>query len=429
MIITFIIVSLILNFDGSLRPPRDPIPGFTRYPVTSHDSDKIASCSAAILIEPDEYFERADRYSRCYHVYDARVLAVGGKLLQLTPGMTSADAEYDGLLLGLEELSSYLSKDENVNERILNDVDPVLVIRGDCKAIIDQFNERSTPRKLELKYNIAMDRIRSIQDLYFTRGNKTDSQQCTKLLSLRFEHIPRENNRLCDAICNLSINQKQRYSAESIYDFIRMGEAQASEESSNREIMRPKSKRKPTRNKHFQEAFDRICNTDSSLKLCHSSQLALACELAIAAIHQSDFTVLSRLADFFMVMSRRWSRIYYFKDKHTRDVEKALLGVSRSCRTLSRQCVKASTDSFTDRGDEVIVELRSLLAFFTNSNTHDGMDYRDRSQYPFVDLPRLYDEIDDEYCRGILQKWDLLASADVKRGALGLEFGLWLHLN
>ena len=426
MVITFSILCLVLYFDGSLRPPRDPIPGFTRYTASSQDMDKIASCSAAILMEPNESFDRAEGHSRNNNVHNGQVVAIGGQLLHLTPGMTSADAEYDGLLLGLEELCFYLSKDENVNARMFNSVDHVLTIRGDCKAIIDQFNGRSTPRKLELKYNIAKDRIRSIKDMHFTRANKEDSPQCTKLLSVSFEHIQRDNNHLCDAICNLSVNQWQRYSVASIYDSIRIGEAQAPDETCN---PASKSKRNPTNNPHFRKAFGGICNIDSSLKLCHSSQLALACELAVAAIQQRDFTILVELADFFLVMSRRWTRIYYFKDQNTRGVEKSLLDVRRSCKALARQYVNESNDSYADGGGNVIVILRSLLEFFTNSNTHDEMDGRDRVQFPFVDISRMHDEIDDKYCRGILQNWDLSASAAMKRDPNVLEFGHWIHMD
>ncbi|KAL7489567.1 hypothetical protein ACHAW6_015234 [Cyclotella cf. meneghiniana] len=426
MVITVSILSLVLYFDGSLRPPRDPIPGFTRHTASFQDIDKIASCSAAILIEPHKSFDGGGGYSRNSDVCNARVLAVGGKLLQLTPGMTSADAEYDGLLLGLEQLYSYLSNDENLNARMFNSVDPLLIIRGDCKAIIDQFNGRSTPRKLDLKYNIAKRRIRSIKDLHFTRANKEDSPQCTKMLSISFEHIQRDNNDLCDAICNLSVNQWQRYSVASIYDSVRMGEAQASLETGN---PASKSKRKPTNNPHFRKAFGDICNVDSSLKLCHSSQLALACELAMAAIQQRDFTILVELADFFLIMSRRWTRIYYFKDQNTRDVEKSLFDVSRSCKALARQCMNASKDSYTDRGENVIVILLSLVKFFTNSNTHNQFDGRERVQFPFIDISRMYDEIDDNYRRRILQRWNLSASAAVKRDPNILEFGLWIQID
>ena len=54
-------LSIVLRFDGSLRPPIDSVPGFTYAPITFdgdasrplEGSDRFASCSAAVSIVDD----------------------------------------------------------------------------------------------------------------------------------------------------------------------------------------------------------------------------------------------------------------------------------------------------------------------------------------------------------------------------------------
>jgi len=140
------IVSLVLHFDGSLRPPRDS--GFP-----THGLGRMASCGAALYGD------------------DHTLLTLGGKSLDIVPGITSADVEYDGLLFGLNH---YL------DER--KDDDITLSVRGDCKAIIDQLNGNAVPRKLQPKHETALNLLERIE-------------------KVAFEHVPREENKLCDAIC------------------------------------------------------------------------------------------------------------------------------------------------------------------------------------------------------------------------------------
>lgn len=140
-------VLLVLQFDGSLRPPRDP--GFPTQKL-----GRLASCSAALL-------------------KDDRIVAVGGRTLPLFPGMTSADAEFEGLLMGLE----FLCSDNRCDEE-------KLVVQGDCKVVIDLMNQQARPRKLESKYDAAV--------------------KCLGRLGVHdidFQHIMRESNGLCDSVC------------------------------------------------------------------------------------------------------------------------------------------------------------------------------------------------------------------------------------
>lgn len=150
------LVLLILRFDGSLRPPRDP--GFPTEKLS-----RLASSAAAIIRD------------------DSSIIAVGGKTIPLYPGITSADVEFEGLLMGLD----YLSTEFKENERR----DEVLTIEGDCKAVIDQMNGIAKARKLATKYQAA-NSFR--KQLGFTEIN--------------FCHIPRRMNTLCDSVCEEVIN-------------------------------------------------------------------------------------------------------------------------------------------------------------------------------------------------------------------------------
>jgi hypothetical protein len=94
---------ILLHFDGSFRPPRDPIPGFTysrdvfdNAPLYNN-SEKLASCSSSISILSSPC---------CSGVGDKKEtrIAIGGRYLPNHIEMSSAMAEYEGLLLGLDWL-------------------------------------------------------------------------------------------------------------------------------------------------------------------------------------------------------------------------------------------------------------------------------------------------------------------------------------
>eukprot|EP00956_Cyclotella_meneghiniana_P032199 scaffold87397_cov70-Cyclotella_meneghiniana.AAC.10 len=397
----FSILSLVLNFDGSLRPPRDPIPGFTRYTPKSVNIDKMASCSSAIFTDDDTLH------------------SMGGKMLNLVPGMTSADSEYEGLLMGLDKLRAYLSEEQHLNS-FLSNPEPTLTVRGDCKVIVDQFQGKSVPRKMETKYNLAIEKLRFIQNLCSAHPAST------KKLSVRFQHIPRDDNHLCDAICRLLVNQKQRSSVTSVYDSIQMGAATIPEKTSRPVKMNSKKKKRSTNNTHFQKALDGIISsTELDVQLCHSSQLALACELSFAAMQQKDVIVLGELADFFLLMSRRWGRIYYYEDTNSWEVKNALADVSMVCKDLA---TKFSTREGYNEEDDIITDnvkemLQRLSNFFTNNNDMESVNGGVES--PFMDVSELVDEIDNEGWKEV-QQWDLLATDAIKRDVTTLESGVWL---
>ena len=150
------IIGLVLYFDGSLRPPRDK--GFLTQRLA-----RMASCGAAVFSD------------------DGTLLALGGKSVSLTPDITSADVEYEGLLFGLEWL--YRQWD-----------DKQLIVRGDCKAVIDQLIGRAAPRKLLSKHDAAMELLGRIGEH----------------ATVAYEHVLRKENTLCDAICERVMNIKEQ---------------------------------------------------------------------------------------------------------------------------------------------------------------------------------------------------------------------------
>ena len=337
-------------------------------------------------------------------------------MLPLIPGMTSADAEYEGLLMGLDKLRVYLSEEQNMNNFVSN---PVLTVKGDCKVIVDQFQGKSAPRKMEMKYNLAMEKIRRIQKMCLAQLTTND-----KKLSVRFQHIPRDENHLCDAICRLLVNQKQRSSVASIYELIKLGKEEAPIQSSR--PMKKKTKKKAvTKNIHFQKALDGIISsTELDLQLCHSSQLALACELTSAAISQKDAIVLDEMADFFLLMSRRWGRIYYYEDTNSWEIKNSLADLSAKCKEMSDYYMTRVGQEDEDAANQdVVTVLQTLFEFFTNNNDMEGTNGGVES--PFMDVSELVDEIDNDGWKEV-QQWDLLASDAIRRDVTTLESGVWL---
>lgn len=117
LIVTFIECScLILHFDGSF-----------------HKYSGVASCAAAIFLDDG-----------------TTLVGLGGSQIESSSLVTtSAEIEYEGLILGLRWLLLLHSPHQSVK------VMQSLTIRGDCLTIINQLRGTSRPRKLESKYKEA----------------------------------------------------------------------------------------------------------------------------------------------------------------------------------------------------------------------------------------------------------------------------------
>lgn len=172
---------VILDFDGSLRPPRDH--GFPTIPA------KIATGSASISIG-----KGIDQSSQLWPV------AVGSGWFHSERDRTSAHAEYLALLLGLEYLNNltnldglcpwHFNKNDDADD-YGDECSSLLVIRGDCKVVIDQMNGKSIPRKVQILHSRVVDLLCQLK---------------TKFVTIKAKHVPRTDNALCDGLCITLMN-------------------------------------------------------------------------------------------------------------------------------------------------------------------------------------------------------------------------------
>jgi hypothetical protein len=129
----------------------------------------------------------------------ARVISADGPDV-----MTSAHAEYEGLLLGLEWLSS--------QQPSLSSSFETLTIRGDCKSVLDQLHNpftkempRSHPRVLQTQYRRAMTYLTLVLSSSTTTTTTifepAQLREVPALKRLVVEHVPRTSNTLCHNLC------------------------------------------------------------------------------------------------------------------------------------------------------------------------------------------------------------------------------------
>ena len=391
---------IILQSDGSLRPPRDPQPGFTYSSNVIGSgildgSEKLASCGASISLS-----DGGDD--------DEKLIALCSKYIPNEISMTSADTEYDGLLLGLDYLINELSSHQSIFYELMgNTNDTKLIIRGDCKAVIDQINYKSIPRKMESKYNLAMEKINSIKELYSTyhQNNDVSVSNANGVLSVCLEHISRENNTLCDAICKIVINKKQAEIVTSIIDLIELGEEEYSKKNvkDSIKLKHIKKKRKKqiilSKSEYFQQSFDNICNNP---QLCHSSRLALACKLAKLSIQYKDTSILDGMSNFFMNMSRRLNKFYFAEDNEDNDM------IRDTLRRASILCKKLSTGNTGFGDNEACHAVGSIFKFCVGSKSSDEKDEEDMNAAildSYTDISELISSVEIESYRNELILW------------------------
>lgn len=176
-----------LQFDGSHRPPRDH-----SFPTSS--LSLIGTASACLsLVQPNIHDSHEGDNNHA-----TSTLWLGGKAMLPGTVSNSAEAEYEGLLLGLGKTVNLL-QDGQLFPTITTattTTKTLLVIEGDCKTVIDQLRESSRPRKLKSHYRRAQTYLDQIiqNDFGVT-------------FQLQLNHIPRAENRLCDGICNVIRSQ------------------------------------------------------------------------------------------------------------------------------------------------------------------------------------------------------------------------------
>ena len=181
---SFLSISLVLYFDGSLRIPKDPNKDIIPTHVSSALSP-LATCSTSVM-----------------HERNNSIVALGGSNIPYDGMITSADIEYEGLILGLNCLLQMCeSKDASVQN------DSKVVIRGDCKTVIDQMNGVSMPRKQKIYYNKA---------LLITSKLESEYE-----LTFCFQHVTRDLNELCDGMCKVILHHFLRCATENVLNSIR----------------------------------------------------------------------------------------------------------------------------------------------------------------------------------------------------------------
>ena len=269
--------AIVLRFDGSLRT--NPSSG----------GAIAASCSAAVL-----------------HNDDREILALGGRSLStdVVPAITSGEAEYGGLILGLEYVSKDLLQDHADNDNtigieqlwhqeiighyddVVKPAAPTLTIRGDCKTIIDHCQGFAVPRKLKPKYDVVTQKIEGVQNyVRETLGRE---------LQLSFEHVKRENNELCDAMCKLITTRSEEDVVSNIEKGI--GEASLVAASSIATLPKAAKNRRKYRESPFAHLLNQISGASNGI-LSTPIRLALYKHLARAALESDDVVALRLLGE------------------------------------------------------------------------------------------------------------------------------------
>lgn len=167
---------IVVRFDGSMRlsPP--------------DGTRRVATAAATVASSTDD--KASD------------IFLIGGQHLDTNDYKTSGEAEFGGLILGLQGL--LLAHNEKRLAPLLQrddaQVGDCIEVQGDCKTAIQQMQGRSRSRKLGHLSDKAYQLMEEIP------------------YKLQFEHIPREENVLCDGICTRLVLSRQERTIESVCD-------------------------------------------------------------------------------------------------------------------------------------------------------------------------------------------------------------------
>jgi len=196
--------AFLLRFDGSLRSPLDP--GFPS--VSTHR--QYAACSACLWKvdsngngNPQEHplFVGGRRLATVSPADDGKTGKGPGlnresdRIIQ-----TSGQAEYEGLLLGLEQVSQVFT-----STKVGKADETTLTIQGDCKTVLEQLRGRSNARKMERYATTALTMLKKLQD-------------CSTIV---VEHIPRKRNLLCDRLAGKIVQEQQNVNLQEAWDVLR----------------------------------------------------------------------------------------------------------------------------------------------------------------------------------------------------------------
>lgn len=260
---------VVLEFDGSFRPPRDP--GYPTIP------SKIAACSASIstCISIDGTTQKIHDDTPRHPV------AVGCHWLPFDHELTSSHAEYGGLLLGLE----FLNGVKTLPELIFLEGDEskrTLVIRGDCKAVIDQLSGRSIPRKVESLHNKAQGLLDQLE---------------TKFDNIEAIHIPREDNVLCDSLCSNLMNVIEWKELASLMKDLEKSWANCIHDCAGTVSQASSNQEKEAQDMNVDYLFSRYLKSEFRCRIKYSWRPALYQAIASLAIKPVDLDTLVEIGE------------------------------------------------------------------------------------------------------------------------------------
>jgi ribonuclease HI len=177
---------LVLRFDGSLHPPLDGTARMVTAACALFRSNTNVIKSGRLLLVGGTYAS-------------SMVSNDHGGVIRPT---TSAEAEFSGLLLGLEGLLHH--KEALLAEAALlpSTDDLIIHIQGDCKTVIQLMQGRARARKL---------------DEWCDRAHQLVDQLVQSPWKLQFEHVPRTENTFCDGLCRQLTTEKRNSDIQRVY--------------------------------------------------------------------------------------------------------------------------------------------------------------------------------------------------------------------
>jgi len=380
-IILVSIAAIILRFDGSLRGANTPT--------------TVASCASALLGN------------------NGRLIAIGGRSISPLPSLSSGETEYDGLILGLEWVhqSATCGKldriweeenrgdDDDDDDSETSSVTSTVHVLGDCKTVIDHLNGVATPRKLKRKYDRAVSLIDKIKAYaQETLGNN---------ISVTFEHVPRENNVLCDALCSIVMSCQQNLSLCEVEYAITEGRLKSADSRIKFGLPTSKKSRYKFRKTHFSHAVSRADNVPID------KRLDVWRKLAQAALESGDAVALRVVGEKIRAKSNELS---------SDTIDLSTLGVAMEIHALRMLSLNKEVEQSECRYKQVLRFCDSvedyILGFVANANEN-------LSEITDSRISMTTSRIEDTEWREWIRDWCSGLQSEPASLVDGLESGVW----
>eukprot|EP00555_Chaetoceros_dichaeta_P008235 CAMPEP_0198273994 /NCGR_PEP_ID=MMETSP1447-20131203/58764_1 /TAXON_ID=420782 /ORGANISM="Chaetoceros dichaeta, Strain CCMP1751" /LENGTH=400 /DNA_ID=CAMNT_0043967921 /DNA_START=38 /DNA_END=1240 /DNA_ORIENTATION=+ len=303
----------------------------------------MATCAAALLLEDGKTI---------HSLGGKHVLSSLTTITQQT--ISSADAEYEGLLLGLNHVlylcensllplscddDNYVDASDGSNGAADGSVVNI-IIRGDCKMVIDHLNQYAIPRKQRGYYKKVKGLIHHIQNITAAAGKHP--------ITFKFEHIPRNENVLCDFLCQMLITVMQKKAVEDLRLMTQEAEVNATinlhaggEEQKEMKLPRSKKKRFMFDKTPFTVPLGYL-SIDEGGHIPLHARPALICDIACAAIRVNDPVAMRLTGHIIVQEANLWQRM--FKKELTNTCNLQYLGWSLEYAALLRMQLYREAD-------------------------------------------------------------------------------------